>query len=106
MAKRYKRGDQSGKSKMDRKCNSQKIPTGNQRGKLKMNRQYNGQKIPKRKSKENGQTTIYKTKHKKPKMEQDEFQKGGLNSSAPEGLAVSALYVKPFIILLSETNSI
>jgi hypothetical protein len=52
-----------------------------------------GQKIPKRKSKENGQTTIYKTKHKKPKMEQDEFQKGGLNSSAPEGLAVSALYV-------------
>jgi uncharacterized protein YcfJ len=48
MAKRYKRGDQSGKSKMDRKCNGQKIPTGNQSGKLKMDRQYNGQKIPKR----------------------------------------------------------
>jgi hypothetical protein len=39
-------------------------------------------------------------------MEQDEFQKGGFNSSAPEGLAVPAPYVKPFIILLSETNSI
>ena len=40
MAKRYKRGDQSGKSKMDRKCNGQKIPTGNQSGKLKMAKRY------------------------------------------------------------------
>jgi hypothetical protein len=39
-------------------------------------------------------------------MEQDEFQKRGFNSSAPEGLAVPVPYVKPFIILLRETNTI
>ena len=33
-------------------------------------------------------------------------KKGGFNSSAPERLAVPVPYVNPFIILLSETNTI
>ena len=41
-----------------------------------------------------GQTTIYKTLHRKVKIEQRE--KPGDELSAPEGLTVAALHVTPF----------
>ena len=44
--------------------------------------------------KEKGQTTIYKTLHRKLKIEKHEpHQKSGVNSGAPEGLAVPAPHV-------------
>jgi hypothetical protein len=44
-----------------------------------------------------GQTTIYKTLHRKLKIEQHEIpQKPGDELSAPEGLTVAALHVTPF----------
>ena len=44
-----------------------------------------------------GQTTIYKTLHRKIKIEQHEIpQKPGDELSAPEGLTVAALHVTPF----------
>ena len=44
-----------------------------------------------------GQTTTYKTLHRKIKIEQQEKpQKPGDELSAPEGLKVAALHVTPF----------
>jgi hypothetical protein len=44
-----------------------------------------------------GQTTTYKTLHRKIKIEQQEKpQKPGDELSAPEGLTVAALHVTPF----------
>jgi hypothetical protein len=44
-----------------------------------------------------GQTTIYKTLHRKIKIEQHEIpQKSGDELSAPEGLTVAVLHVTPF----------
>jgi hypothetical protein len=48
-----------------------------------------------------GQTIIYKTLHRKLKIEQHEFRKNlGVNSDVPEGQAVPAPLVEPVMLLL------
>ena len=47
-----------------------------------------------------GQTTIYKTLHRKLNIEQQIPTKPGVNSDAPEGLAVPAPHVAPVVLLL------
>jgi hypothetical protein len=64
-------------------------------------RQRNGQKG------EKVQTTIYKTLHIKLMIKQHEpYKKPGVNSDAPEGLAVPAPHVTPVVVLLNDTNII
>jgi hypothetical protein len=52
-----------------------------------------------------GQTTIYKTLHRKLKTEQHEKpQKPGDELSAPEGLTVAALHVTPLLMHIVSTK--
>jgi hypothetical protein len=46
-----------------------------------------------------GQTTIYKTQHRKLKIEEHDPTKTGVNSIAPEGYAVSAPLVAPVVLI-------
>jgi hypothetical protein len=80
--------------------------TQQQREKRQKDRQHNGkEKKDKRtdnttakRKKTKGQTTIYQTPHRKPKIEQNELQqKPGVNAGAPEGLAVPASHVTPVV---------
>ena len=65
--------------------------------KLKMNTQHNGQK-----KKNKGQTTIYKTLHRKLNIDQHEpHKKTALNLGAPEVLGVPPLLVKLVMLLLN-----
>ena len=57
--------------------------------------------------KEKGQTRIYKTLHRKLKIEQQEANwKPRMSSGVPKGLAVPAPYVTPAMLLLNDTNII
>jgi len=52
-----------------------------------------------------GQTTIYKTLHRKLKIEQHEHHlKSGVNSGAAEGYAVSPPHVAPVALLFLQTR--
>ena len=54
-----------------------------------------------------GQTLIYQALHKKLKIEQQEISiKNGVNSGAPEGLAVTVPHVTPVMFLLNNSNSL
>jgi len=54
-----------------------------------------------------GYTTIYKTLHRKLKIEQHEsHQKLGVNSGAPSVLAVPSPHVTPVMLLFNNTKSI
>jgi hypothetical protein len=51
------------------------------------------------------QTTIYKSLHRKLKIEQQEAQwNPGVNSGTHEGLTVHSPYMTPFVLLLNDTN--
>jgi hypothetical protein len=51
------------------------------------------------------QTMIYKTIHRKLKIERHESHwRPGLNSGAPEGLAIHAPQLKPVVSLLNDTS--
>jgi hypothetical protein len=66
------------------------------RRKSKEDRQYNGQ------IKDKGQTTIYKTIHRKLKNEQHKPR--GVNTGVPEELTVPVPYMMPVVLLLNDTN--
>jgi hypothetical protein len=52
--------------------------------------------------KEKGQTVIYKALHRKLKIQQHgPHLKPKVNSGAPEGLAIPATHVDPFLLLFS-----
>ena len=52
-----------------------------------------------------GQATIYKTLHRKLKIEQHEHHlKSGVNSGAPEGYAVPPPHVAPVALLFLQTR--
>jgi hypothetical protein len=69
----------------------------------KKDRQYNGQK----KKMTKGQTKIYKTLHRKLKIEQHEHHwKPAVNWGVPEGLAVPDPHETPVLILLNDMNII
>jgi len=58
-------------------------------------------------AKKKRQTTIYKTLHRKLKIEQHEpHQKPGMNSGAPEGLQVPTPHVTHVMWLLHDMNII
>ena len=62
--------------------------------------------MAKRKMKK-GQTKIYKTLHRKLKIEQHEHHwKPGVNWGVPEGLAVPDPYETPNLLLLNDMNII
>ena len=66
------------------------------RRKSKEDRKYNGQ------IKDKGQTTIYKTIHRKLKNEQHKPR--GVNTGATEELTVPVPYMMPVVLLLNDTN--
>ncbi len=60
--------------------------------------------MAKRKEQKNRQTMIYKTVHRKLKIEQHESHlKPRGNAGAPEGLAVPVPHVTPVVLLLNDT---
>ena len=66
--------------------------------KSKNDRQYNGQK-------KKGQTTIYKTLHRKLMITQHEpHSRHGVNSDASEALVLPVPLVTPIVLLLNDTN--